>query len=155
MKNAIAQSDVVKGKLVFTFSNGKAVDIDPAKLSQEMKDQLVMHGLTQKIRDSFAGAKGDANFAQAQAEGVVEALLAGEWNRRGGGAFGGNMLAEAVARLKDIEVGEARQRLMELTEEQRDALRKAKSVKAMILKIKAERAAGQPDEGDDEALDVI
>lgn len=152
-KNAIAQSDVVKGKLVFTFANDARVEIDPAKISDEIRDQLVMHGLTQKIRDSFAGAKGDVNFAVAQAEGVVEALLAGEWNRRGGGAFGGNLLAEAVARLKGIEIGEARQRLAELTDDQREALKKASSVKKAILEIKAERANASDE--DDSALDVL
>lgn len=151
----IAQSDVVKGKLVFTFANGGKVAIDPAKISDDIREQLVMHGLTQKIRDSFAGAKGDANYAQAQAEGVVEALLAGEWNRRGGGAFGGNLLAEAVARIKGIEVGEAREKLGALTDDQRDALKKSPSVKKMILTIKAERAQAGANEDDDDALDLI
>jgi hypothetical protein len=153
-KQSIATTDLVKGKLVLTFANGGKVECDPSALSAEIKDQLVLHGLTQKLRDSFAGAKGDANYAQAQAEGVWEALIAGEWNRRGGGAFGGNLLAEAVARLKEIEVSEARERLAGLTDDQREALKKSPSVKKMILTIKAERANAAAD-GDDEALDMI
>lgn len=152
-KQSIATSDVVKGKLVFSFANGGGVEIDPSALSGEMKDQLVLHGLTQKIRDSFASAKGDANFAQAQAEGVCEALLSGEWNRRGGGGFGGSLLAEAVARIKGIEIGEAKERLAALSDEQRDALKKAASVKKEILAIKAER--GQKAAGNDDALELI
>jgi hypothetical protein len=153
-KQSIATSDVIKGKLVFTFANGATVGCDPKELPEDMQRALMMHGLSQKIRDSFAGAKGDVNYAQAQAEGVVEALTAAEWNRRGGGAFGGNMLVEAVARLKGIEVNEARERLAALTDDQRDSLKKAASVKAMLLTIKAERA--QPAaEADDSALDII
>lgn len=153
-RQTIAQSDVIGGKLVFTFSNGNKVEIDPKQLSDEIRDQLVMHGLTQKIRDSFAGAKGNVAEAEASASGVVEALLAGEWNRRGGGGYGGNLLAEAIAEIKEIDIGEARQRLAELTEDQIDALKKSKTVKAKILEIKARRAKPDAD-GDDSALDAL
>ena len=153
-KQSIAQSDVIGGKLVFTFSNGEKVTLNPANLSDAMKEQAVLHGLTQKIRDSFAGAKGDVNYAQASAEAVVEALTSGEWNRRGGGAFGGNLLVEAVARIKGLETGEARERLAALTDDQRDALKKAPAVKAMILTIRAERSTVSNDE-DDDALDAL
>lgn len=154
-KQSIATTDVIQGTLVITFANKEKLTIDPSQLSDAIREQLVLHGLTQKVRDSFAGAKGDVNYAQAQAEGVAEALMAGEWNRRGGGAFGGNLLAEAVARIKGIEISEARERLADLTDDQRDALKKSPSVKRMILTIKADRANAAADGGDDEALDMI
>lgn len=74
---------------------GVEMSIDIKKLSPEIIDQLVRHGLTQKIGDAAANAKAVAletgvsvaDAAKAMMEKVRDALLAGDWGtvRTGGG----------------------------------------------------------------------
>lgn len=151
-KQSVATSNVDNGKVVFDFANGSRVVAEASDFADNIKEQLMFHGLVQKLRDSFAGSKGDANYAQAQCEATLEALKAGDWNRRGGGT-GGTLLAEAVARVKGIDIADARVKVGELTEEQRESLKKAPSIVAATLEIQAERK--QAKGGDDSALDLI
>lgn len=88
---------------VHTFTRaGVEMSIDIAKLSPEIIDQLIRHGLTQKIGDAAANAKAIAaetksTVAEA-AEGMMmkvrDALLAGEW---GTVRTGGAGISETVA----------------------------------------------------------
>lgn len=154
-KQAIATVDVVKGVLKVAFANGHKAELDTAKLTDEMKEQAMIHGLTQKVRDSFAGAKGDVNYAIAQAEAVIEAIQGGSWNRRGGATGSGGILAEAVARVKGWEVSEAREKIAGLDEDSVKALEKAPSVAAAIAEIRAERAKERAKNADGKGLDDI
>lgn len=143
-------------KLTVTYSDGKKDELDTAKLSQDIRDQGMYHGFKQKLADSAASAKGDLNYAKAAIGGVIEALAQNEWNRRGGGAFGGNLLAEAVARVKGYSVEEAREKLAALTDDERDALKKAKPIVAATLAIKAERLEGRKaDEAESDAMKLV
>lgn len=153
-KNTVAVIDQNKDAIVISFADkdGTKLEFNPQELSQEMKDRLMYHGAIQKIRDSYAGAKGDTNLAIANASSVIEGLLAGEWNRRGGGT-GGTLLVEAIARIKGYEQSEAREKVAELSEEQREALKKSPTVAAAIAEIQAERRKAKG--GDDSALDLI
>lgn len=74
---------------------GVDMEIDIARLSPEIVDQLTRHGLTQKIGDAAANAKAVAaetgvpiaDAAKAMMEKVKDALLSGDWGAvRAGGA---------------------------------------------------------------------
>lgn len=73
---------------IHTFTRaGVEMSIDVSKLSPTMIDNLIRHGLTQKIGDAAANAKAVAtetgvpvaDTAKALMEKVRDALLAGEW----------------------------------------------------------------------------
>ena len=85
-------------------SRGTHVNVDVTKLSADIIGKLVMHGLTQKVGDSAAGAVTAAGFAdtrfkdlsdddkakvnasaQALMQATVDALVAGEWSERRAG----------------------------------------------------------------------
>lgn len=153
-KTAIATIDRVKDDVVLTFANGAVLKCNPKKLPEAMQEQLMYHGFTQKARDSYANAKGDANWAQAQAEGVIEGLQGGSWNRRGGGS-GTSLLIEAVARIKEIDIPTARAAVEKLNEAQLAQLKASKTVKRVQKEIEAERARAADTGGDDEALALI
>ena len=131
-------------KLIFNFGDGTKLEIDLADVPEDTKSDLMVHGATQKIRDSFAGAKGDYQVAIGAAQRVIEMLQKGEWEARRGGSEKGprvGELAEAIAALKGKDVGEVATSLAALDEEKRKALRKHPQVQAKIAAIRAEKAA--------------
>lgn len=88
--------------------NGVSVEIDIAKLSPEMIDQLIRHGLTQKIGDAAANsAKIAEETGSTQSEvalnlmlKVRDALLADEWGtkRDGSGVSEETLIARKITR---------------------------------------------------------
>lgn len=73
-------SDAVKdGKLVFTFSDkGDPIVFDINK-APKVQVELALHGASQKIGDSYAGAGGDFAAARKTAQAVIDNLYAGDW----------------------------------------------------------------------------
>lgn len=59
-----------------------AVTVPVGKLPEEILQQLVLHGIRQKLADAYAGAK---QIDPAVAQAVIEAWVEGRWARRGGG----------------------------------------------------------------------
>jgi len=143
--------------LNFIMGNGKMLCCAPAALSPEMQNAAMLHGLNQKVRDSAAGFSkdNDYNGAMLAMSSTWETLQSGLWNARGG-ASGESDLAAAVSNLKKITIEAATQAIGALDEDQLKVLRSKPTVKAELLRIKAERAAkvaGASDE-DEDILDL-
>lgn len=141
----------------FNFGNGTALTLDVSTLDAEVQTNLMLHGALQKIGDSYAGAAGDYEFAVAAAQKVIQNLQDGVWKAaREGGESKPRVteLAEAVARIKGMELAQAVEVVSSLDDEQRKALRGKDKVKAVIAQIryekaqaKAESATGEDDLG--------
>jgi len=108
----------IKIELPATFgivSRNAGVEADLSKLSAEIIAKLALHGLTQKVADSAAGAVKDAGFdgrkyadltkdekskvdevAKESMGAVLEALVAGNWSER---RAGGNGLDEVERKM--------------------------------------------------------
>ena len=142
-------------KLVVVYADETRETLDVEKLKESITDQLLFHGAKQKLADSAASAKGDLGFAKAAIGATIEALNGGEWTRRGGDATGGTILVEAIARIKGYDVATARQKLADLTKEERDNLKKSPTVKKVMLEIQAEKLAERDDEQDDDAINLV
>lgn len=141
--------------LSFVFANGQTLTIDGAALDGSIREKAVMHGLEQKIRDSYAGADGP-DEAQGLAQKVIDTLMGGEWStRREGGSSEGSVeqLARAVVNAfasngvaKDY--AEILSYVQGLTKEQRAAIRSRESVAVELAKIKAAaKKQAEPMEG--------
>jgi hypothetical protein len=74
--------------IAFDFQNGDNLEILIDNLPEHLIPHLVVHGLGQKIGDSYAGVKGDVNAAIQNAQAVIDQLLAGEWNAKRQGSGG-------------------------------------------------------------------
>lgn len=149
--------DTENGVLTLGFTSGASVEVKMSDFPEEIVHQLALHGLSQKATDATAGK--DAEESEERVKAVIDALQAGDWTVRGTGTGGGGagrvtLLVEAVARLKDISIDEAKAAVAGLSDEQKKALQKAGSVKAAILQIKQEKLAKESSEGDD-ALDLV
>jgi hypothetical protein len=127
----------------FKFGNGTELVLDVSTLNEDIQTELMLHGALQKIGDSYAGAAGDYDFAIGNAQKVIDNLIAGAWKaaREGGEAKPRTgELAEAIARLKGIEVGDAQALVDGLSDEQRKAVRAKDAVKAAVAQIRYEKA---------------
>ena len=130
--------------VTFTFGNGEVRTLDLSTLSDEMRDNLAVHGALQKIGDSYASAGGDYAFAIASAEKVMENLQADMWGSARGTGEGKQKtgeLATALALLQGKDVAEVTAALEAASDEQKKALRSHPAVKAKIAEIRATKAA--------------
>jgi len=89
--------------LTFAFTGRGKHLFDVEDLSEEMQINLLMHGLKQKLSDSFASAKDSTDptaFAEQAVSDVWQGLVAGTWNP---GKTGSQMfiLAEALSRFAE------------------------------------------------------
>lgn len=143
-------------KLVISFSNGETVEFDGALVEDELtRHRLFMHGASQKIGDSYASVKGDHKQAKANAEEVINLLYSGEWTgeREGGGPRLAE-LAEAIAKIKGVDVERARAAVEAATKEERETWRSNAKVKATVAQIRAERAAANLEKVGEQELNV-
>lgn len=131
--------------LSFKFGNGSVVTIDLAELSEDMQQNLMVHGALQKIGDSYASAGGDFAFAIASAEKVIDNLRNDLWGSvrtgSGEGKKSSGELATALAILQIKDVAEVVAALETATDEQRKAVRSHPAVKAKIAELRAQKAA--------------
>lgn len=157
VKFADKEYDLDTGELTITFGNGKVVSADSNKIPEETRKQLMLHGLAQKVGDSYAGAKGNFGEAIQSAEDVVEQLYAGVWkSARGEGDAKPRLaeLAEAIVRIKQCTLEQATAAVEKGTDEQRKQWRSNAKVKAVIAQIRAEKAAKALEEAGEQELKV-
>lgn len=138
--------------LVITYGDGTTREIDLTKLSTEILQMAMVHGLRQKLGDAAAIARNTETGASATiadkiaaVQEVADRLVAGAWNKteRSGGAGKTTLLAEALAAMTKKPIEEMVAFLAEKTDEEKKALRANPRVQAEIAKIEAQRAAAK------------
>ena len=129
------------------FTDGENLTVNLADLSPEMVTQLALHGLSQKLGDSYSGEK-DVEVARAKANAVAERLAKGEWKATRDGSGSGRItdLAHAIVRVTGRTLEEVVSMLEEKTKEEKAAIRKNKAVKKALLEIQLERAESSEDD---------
>ncbi len=137
----IAKKEITENGVVFSFANGEVVLATVAAMPEEILYRLAIHGLSQKLGDSYASA-GDKGLTVADcADGVrdiLRNLTEGIWSASGG--TGSSILAEALAALTGKELGECAKILTAMPDDAKKALAKRDDVKAAVAEIKAARA---------------
>ena len=120
------------------------ITFDVTKCSDDIRARLALHGASQKIGDSYAGA-GKAEDPIAYAEEAINEtiaqLYAGEWRQTGGGA-GPKIsdLAIALANATGNTQEEAQELVDSLTDEEKKAYRANPRVKLELDKLRIARA---------------
>lgn len=153
--------EVSGSAVIFTFHDGEALTASLETLSPEIVNQLALHGLSQKIGDSYAGE--DAANCQTIAEAVWKSLTEGNWSTRTGEGGGPRIsqLAEALARVTGQTVQDCVAKIAEMSDDQKKDLRAHPQIKAVTAEIKlekaradAEKAKNEAGAGDDSAIDL-
>lgn len=78
-----------KGLLVFAVADTGEFNLNPADLSDEVRNRAMLHGLIQKISDAAAMGKGATPSDKfAAMKSVADRLTDGEWSKRTGDGTG-------------------------------------------------------------------
>lgn len=126
----------------FEFAHGTVVAVNLEDFSEQTIANLVCHGLSQKLGDSYSGAE-SSEQAQTFLEKVLERLKAGEWTaaREGGGGRGVSQLVEALHRATGQPVEACNDLVQSMDDDQKKGLKEHSDIKAALAEIRAEKAA--------------
>ncbi len=141
--------DVEAGSVSFEFSNGETVTVIANDLSKTVKARALLHGLSQKVGDSYSGADGiDAAVEAARA--TVKNLGEGDWNtvREGGAGPRSTVLLQSLIRVSGKTEEECAAVIAKQDEDGLKALRAHPEIKAAGCAIRAEKAAAAADKSD-------
>lgn len=151
MKKSISKT-VSDTSVQFDFNGEKLLECKLSELSDEIINRLALHGLSQKVGDSYASHEGMSD-AHAKASGVFESLKAGQWNA--GRTGNGGDLVEAIMELTGKSRDDAATLLADMDSDKRKELRKDKRVAAILARMKADRAAQRAALADDAPLEDL
>lgn len=126
-------------QVVFTFGNGETLVAKLAEMGS-LAVRLALHGISQKVGDSFADAKGDVALAYAAAKDTIGQLKSGVWSDRGtSDEETPTLVCEAVSRAFNRELAKVTVGWAKLDDAQKKAFRADERVKSAMLDIRAER----------------
>jgi hypothetical protein len=84
--------------VAFVFDGAGVASFDTREVTDEIRSIAAIRGLTEKVRDTFAGSESAADAAE-EAASMIEVLLAGEWyTERTSAGPRPTVVAEAVIR---------------------------------------------------------
>lgn len=126
----------------FKFNNGEIRTIELSELSEAMILNLVIHGICQKVGDSYAGQE-TVDGCIEKAEELIKRLIADDWKtvRAAGGTRRNSMLLEALMRATGKDEDECREVLEEMDDDQKASLQSHDAIKVHTATIRAERMA--------------
>jgi len=132
--------DVDKGTIEFVFATGETEVVDVTKLPAETQKQLMLHGASQKLGDSYSGE--DADKCYTIMMGVVKNLTEGTWSARAGGGGGARIsqLAEALSRAAGEPLESCVEKLSAMDDETKKSVRAHPAVQLALGEIKLEKA---------------
>lgn len=141
MAAKIATKETEGNSVRVAFTDGEVLEVSLGQLPEDIVKHLALHGLSQKLGDSYAGEK-DVEVAKAKAKKVAERLQAGEWKAVREGSGGGRItdLAQALARVTGKELAECVSVITDMDKEQKKALRQHPQIKVALAEIAAEKA---------------
>lgn len=136
----IAKKVIDGDTLTFRWADDSETVIKPSDFSEEIIAHAILHGLSQKLGDSYSGAGGDVDAAKAMFEETRAALAEGDWNRKGGGFSTGGIWVEALAKAANVSMEEALEAWNNQDDAGKAGIRKQPQVKAAKAEIELERA---------------
>ena len=150
--NFLEVAQVTDTILGFKLADGQSLTFDAAECDESIQQRAMMHGFNQKIRDAAAGFSKEKDYEGAFEAmlAVIEALQAGEWNRKATATKGKGILAEAIARIKGVSVEAAQSAVAKANEDQVKAWQKNPKVASVMAEIVAERAKKRAADAADE-----
>lgn len=124
--------------VTITFNCGTKVEFALSDLPDEMIPVLALHGLGQKLVDSYAG-QADAGFEIAM--GIWESLVKNVWTLKGEGIPRVTILVRALLRIDDTLVeNELVVKINDMDKDPRKKLEANPAVREAVAAIKAEDA---------------
>lgn len=132
----IATKSVGIDRVVFTFLNGYEIQAVLTDFSEAMVIKLALHGLSQKVGDSYASAE-SIDEAIISANAVVQNLEADAWSTK---VSRGGKIVEALAAFSGKPLNECLEVYSKMDDKAKAVLRKHPSIKLELATIEARRA---------------
>lgn len=131
----IANKIKTENGVEFAFIDGETVQVLFSELSEEIVHNLAIHGLSQKLGDSYASAESVEEARQSLLS-VWTNLKAGEWNAK---VSRGGKIVEALCRVAGVKYEEAQAKFTAMSEADKKELRKHPKIKLALAEIEMER----------------
>lgn len=134
--------DFEKRAVEFSFVGLEPEEVKLSDFSEEVQLHFALHGMSQKLGDSYSSCKGDVAAAHKMFTDTKAQLLAGDWRSSAGEGESKprtTELAEALARIKGVPLEEVQNALSAATDEEKKTLRSNERVKTVIAVIRAEK----------------
>jgi len=147
----IATKSVGESAVAFAFADGGKLNCNVDELPREMVNRLALHGIAQKVGDSYASAESVAE-ARANAETVWGNLVAGVWATK---TSRGGKFVEALTRVTGKAYDECLAAWSEMDDKRKAELKKHPQMKKAIADIEAENAAKAAQAAEDSKEIVI
>lgn len=157
-RKATISADVFKSVLTVTFANGKSLEVDVSKLSPEIQQQAMLHGIKQKLVDAAAIARNPDTGRSASVDDKYAAVAEiharitspnGTWNKiREAGATPatkGNLLVRALMKMTGKDKDYVDDFLSAKTKEERTALQRNPRVLQIIAELQSQQGTGDVD----------
>ncbi len=137
--------DETANTLTFEFGHGVSHVVELDKLDESLRHRAMLHGFEQKLRDSYAGAKGSAVEAEGMFLEVLDTLKSGAWNMKVSGEPREEpieLLAKAMvnafaARGKVIPLAVVLDKIKGVDKKERAVYRKNPEISVELAKLKA------------------
>lgn len=136
------------------FEDGEKLTVNLKDLSDDIVVHLALHGLSQKLGDSYSGEQ-DIPAARKLAENVAKRLAEGNWKavREGGGSARISDLAQALAQVTGQDLESCTEKLADMDKAQKQGIRKHPKIKKALAELALARAA-KAAEGEAEPIDL-
>lgn len=144
----IAKKVVDGATLIFRWADDSETVINPSDFSEDIQQHAMIHGLSQKLGDSYSGAAGDVTVAKAMFQDTLDALSEGDWNRKGGGFSTGGIWVEALAQAANVTIEEALEAWNNQDDAGKAGIRKQPQVKLAKAEIEMARAKAKAQDAD-------
>lgn len=139
----IAKKVIDEGTITFIWADETSTKVVLSELPETILQRAVIHGLSQKLGDSYSGSSGDVRTAQAMFLDTLNALKEGDWNRKGGGFSSGGIWVEALAQAAGEELETALTKWNEMDDATKASIKKHPQVKVAKAEIELARAAAK------------
>ncbi len=144
----VTEAGVLTGLISFTFDDKTEQTFDVSKVNEQTKLRAMMHGFSQKIGDSYAGAaKAEGmtplEYAKKAVQDTIAQLYANEWRAPSVAGIKVSPLAKALSRLTGKTLEESHAFVEGLSDEEIKVWKAKGKVKAMLTVIAAEEATAR------------
>lgn len=137
-RNEVCKKTVDENGIVFHFADGTELAVDVDELPVNIQRKGLVHGISSKLGDSYAGCGGHVPTAIEAFKSVLVGLQNDQWNT--GRTGDGGIIVEAFANATGQNVEAARIKWGELSDKEKAAVKSHPKVKLAKASIELERA---------------
>lgn len=149
---------VIEGtKLTFNWADETSTSFVLSAYPASMVEALAMHGLKQKLGDTYSGALNngwDIARCKLEVEEVHVSMVSGDFNRKGGGASTGGILIEAIAAVTGATIEDVLTKWNAMDDDTKASIKKREDVKVEQRKIELARAVAKAESADTTPLSI-